>query len=217
MTFIDWECADQAYQVVNSRSALLSNYEVLKLLKARDNAQTIQARASLVKKEENEEKPAILEKVMISQNIRTVQFEAIQHLASFPLLTAQQNEKTIIKLMKILNPYSLTKLEKLQIVNLLPTSLVELYVIIEDLEERFSEGDMEAIIAAAKTCLLERIELVEEVKDEDQPIDQSMAGELDDQQDGRWEAETKAAELLDEPGYGEVGDDLAERDEDEDD
>lgn len=58
-------------------------------------------------------------------------YEAIAHLSSPPLRTTRQDEKMIVKLMKALRPYTFTKLEKLQIVNLLPTSLVELYVVRE--------------------------------------------------------------------------------------
>lgn len=65
-------------QVVNPRSALLSNYEVLKLLKDRDTAQTVHARAALVKKEDTDEKPPLTDVAsLVGQNVRTVQFEVI--------------------------------------------------------------------------------------------------------------------------------------------
>lgn len=67
-------------KVVKPRSALLSNYEVLKLLKEYDAAQTVQARAALVKKEDTDEKRVSVDAAhTLSQNVRTVQFE-VHHL-----------------------------------------------------------------------------------------------------------------------------------------
>lgn len=62
--------------------------------------------------------------------IRTVRpAKAIGYLTTPPLETAKQNEVSMLKLLKQLASYNLTKLEKLQIVNLRPNSLVELYVV----------------------------------------------------------------------------------------
>lgn len=135
-------------KVVNPRAALLSNYEVLAMLKERDHEQKVHARAALVKKEDIDDKlPPVDMTSIVSQNVRTVQYEvlgmarhkgcwltltlrkAIAHLSTSPLLTTRQDKETIVKLMTGLKPFSLTKLEKLQIVNLLPRSLVELYVV----------------------------------------------------------------------------------------
>ena len=63
-------------QVVSSRSALLSNYEVLKLLREHEAARAVHARAALVKKEDSEEKYTLTDAAsLIGQNVRTVQFE----------------------------------------------------------------------------------------------------------------------------------------------
>lgn len=118
------------------------------MLRERDAEQKVHARAALVKKEDIDDKhPPVDMTSIVSQNVRTVQYEvtpvtgldvmcpnlthwkAIAHLSRPPLLTTRQDRETIVKLMNGLKPFALTKLEKLQIVNLLPRSLVELYVV----------------------------------------------------------------------------------------
>jgi len=74
-----------------------------------------------------------------SENLRTVQVEAISYLSGSYLPNISQKEEGITKLVKDLAPYDLTKAEKLQIVNLAPTLPVELYVIVEELEDRFGD------------------------------------------------------------------------------
>lgn len=49
--------------------------------------------------------------------------------------------------MKYLHELKLTKAEKLQIVNLLPRTMVEFYLIVEECEDRFGEEQVEAILA----------------------------------------------------------------------
>jgi hypothetical protein len=74
-----------------------------------------------------------------SENLRTVQVEAISYLSANHLPNLSQKEEGITKLVKDLAPYGLTKAEKLQIVNLAPALPVELYVIVEELEDRFGD------------------------------------------------------------------------------
>ena len=48
--------------------------------------------------------------------------------------------------MKFLHEFKLTKAEKLQIVNLLPRTMVEFYLIVEECEDRFGEDEVERIL-----------------------------------------------------------------------
>ncbi|THH02694.1 hypothetical protein EW026_g236 [Hermanssonia centrifuga] len=73
----------------------------------------------------------------VLENLRTIEVEAIQYLAADYQPTASQTEAGIQQLTRGLSPYNLNKAEKLQIVNLAPTEAVELYVIVEELEDRF--------------------------------------------------------------------------------
>ena len=65
-------------KVVAARSSLLSNYEVLKLLREHDVVHNVHARTALVKKEDTGAKPQSANTpVTYSQNVRTIEFEVI--------------------------------------------------------------------------------------------------------------------------------------------
>ncbi|EEB86558.1 hypothetical protein MPER_16445, partial [Moniliophthora perniciosa FA553] len=64
---------------------------------------------------------------------------AIQYLTADYQPTRSQTPEGIKRLVKDLGEYNLTKAEKLQVVNLAPTQPVELYVIVEELEDRLGE------------------------------------------------------------------------------
>ncbi|RXW23786.1 hypothetical protein EST38_g2067 [Candolleomyces aberdarensis] len=140
-------------EVVNARAALLSNFEVLSLLKELESDHLARTKTiQRIKKEEEANGTgvpgnhgAVLE---TSENLRTIEVEAIGYLGADYLPTSKQTSEGITKLVKALEPYNLTKAEKLQIVNLAPTSPVELYVIVEELEDRLGdrmEGLLERI------------------------------------------------------------------------
>ncbi|KAI0671150.1 HRDC-like protein [Trametes maxima] len=141
-------------EVLNQRSALLSNYEVLTLLKELESDHLARTKTALrIKKEEEAaglppKQPAD----DISENLRTVSVEAIQYLSADYQPTAAQSEEGIATLTRTLGQWDLTKTEKLQIVNLAPTEPVELYVIVEELEDRFGEK-MDDILTGVQSSL----------------------------------------------------------------
>ncbi|KIY67503.1 hypothetical protein CYLTODRAFT_396956 [Cylindrobasidium torrendii FP15055 ss-10] len=149
-------------EVVNARSALLSNYEVLSLLQELEADHLARTRTAVrIKKEEEaaghtstiipgEKHPSNVE---VIHNLRTVEVEAIQHLTAPHQSTVRQSAEGITGLTRALNQYELTKAEKLQIVNLAPTRLVELFVIVDDLAARFTDEKQEEILAAVEASL----------------------------------------------------------------
>ncbi|KAG6854752.1 hypothetical protein C0991_001179 [Blastosporella zonata] len=146
-------------EVVNSRAALLSNHEVLSLLRELESDHLARGKTALrVKKEEEDAgmppRPAGGDAVFgeASENLRTVEIEAIQYLSADYLPTNRQSPERITHLVKNLAPYDLTKAEKLQIVNLAPTMPVELYVIVEELEDRLGDH-MEEILLHVESSL----------------------------------------------------------------
>ncbi|KAF9517307.1 hypothetical protein BS47DRAFT_1390087 [Hydnum rufescens UP504] len=210
-------------EVLVPRSALLSNFEVLRLLKELEAEQLVHARAALVKKEGEEADPKSVVTALgdiVSENMRTVQFEVIEHLSTPPMLTTRQDEQSVAQLLVQLQVYELTKIEKLQIVNLLPTHAVELYVVIEEFEERFSMDDMEAMLEIVRNH-------VKDSPTTSGPDDVSqrhsglgtgpepIVGDGHGGQDG-WEAPDEFDELMDGPRYGEYEDDLGEDANDDD-
>ncbi|KAL9711259.1 hypothetical protein Ac2012v2_005799 [Leucoagaricus gongylophorus] len=146
----------RSMQVINSHSSLLSNYEVLALLQELEHTHLERSKAAVrIKKEEQAAgAPTTHTNPIpdISQNIRTIQVETIQYLTSDYLPTTSQTPSGISQLVKDISPYDLTKAEKLQIVNLAPTTAVELYVIVEELEDRLGES-LDPILSKVKLSL----------------------------------------------------------------
>lgn len=125
-------------EVKNPRCTFLTNREVLSVLQ--------QAKAKSTK-----------QKHMFKHN--TIVFEADKYLKSTP--AASQNEEVVKKLMTELSGmFKLTAPEILQIVNLRPKSNVELSMIIEEAEERYSDEKMEEILQ----LILSNLPDTEEVK-----------------------------------------------------
>ncbi|KAI0345618.1 hypothetical protein BDW22DRAFT_1426287 [Trametopsis cervina] len=146
-------------EVINQRSALLSNYEVLTLLRELASDHLAKARTALkIKKEEetaggsSARTHVVPEEVL--ENLRTIEVEAIQYLSADYQPTASQSEAGIAQLTRSLAVYELTKAEKLQIVNLAPVEPVELYVIVEELEDRFGE-QIDDILSTVRGSLSE--------------------------------------------------------------
>lgn len=131
-------------EVLNQRSALLSNYEVLSLLRQLENDYLARTKNALRVKKEEELAGNHTSKIQaptedVCENLRTIEVEAIQYLSADYQPAVSQTEAGIAQLTKSLAAFDLTKAEKLQIVNLAPTEPVELYVIVEELEDRFGE------------------------------------------------------------------------------
>ncbi|CEJ05437.1 hypothetical protein RMCBS344292_19378 [Rhizopus microsporus] len=120
-------------QIKNARSALITNYEVLRLL------------------EENQQNQKLLQAQDLSieypESLRTVQFELTEYLKQTPV--GSQTPAQVTNFLEAISQFDLTRAEKLQILNLRPKSAVEIYlasVVIEECEERFSEEDLENMI-----------------------------------------------------------------------
>jgi len=141
-------------EVLNPRAALLSNLEVLHLLRELEADHLASQKSALkIKKEEeqaraqNQKNPA--QDAQVSENLRTIEVEAslgpfhplsrrilnafftqaIQYLTANYQPSLSLSEAGVQKLVKDLAPFGLTKAEKLQIVNLVPKEPVELYTV----------------------------------------------------------------------------------------
>lgn len=143
-------------EVVNARAALLSNLEVLQLLQAQHAEQLAQAKAAFAVKKERDHNGAAAEVPLpteqVCENLRTVEFEAIQYLSAPFQPTGRQSAEGTRALLGALRDYDLTKGEKLQIVNLAPTEPVELYVVVEELEERLLDN-MDTVLQHVRDSL----------------------------------------------------------------
>ncbi|RUP45639.1 HRDC-like protein [Jimgerdemannia flammicorona] len=124
-------------EVLQPRAAMLSNYEVLNLL--REQA------------DEQKQYLAINPTMHFPENLATVQFEVTGYLEKGPCST--QTPEQIEAFLTALDHWKLTKAEKLQILNLRTKSMVELHLIIEECEERFTEEQLEELLQIVQQTL----------------------------------------------------------------
>lgn len=120
-------------EVVNENAALLSNQEVFTLLKD-------------IQSGKGHKKPNYQQ-----QNLATVCYETVKYLEKKPC--EFQTPEIVQQFIKRLQPYNLTKAEKLQLLNLRPTSAVEIQLLIEESEERLTEEQTEEILNIVEECL----------------------------------------------------------------
>ncbi|KAG4301599.1 hypothetical protein PCANB_001682 [Pneumocystis canis] len=118
-------------KVLIKRDAFLTNYEVLQHIYEEELQEKHNADNTVLKQ-------------FINENLRTVQFQLRKYLEELP--AKKQSEEQIRSLTKELGNYFLTKAEKLMIINLRPDTLVELYTLIEECEERFNIEQLQQIL-----------------------------------------------------------------------
>ncbi|XP_065890610.1 DNA-directed RNA polymerase III subunit RPC9-like [Dysidea avara] len=123
-------------EVINKNVALLSNYEVYeKLLEHQEH----------MKKKKG---PALGK----AQNLATVVYQTANYLSSTPC--KGQNPKCIGEVLTALKKYNLTKAEKLQLINLTPCTPVEMQLVIEEMDERFKDQEIDEMCEIIRTHLL---------------------------------------------------------------
>lgn len=153
-------------QILEARSALLSNWEVYSLLQQQKDERVLHDKRTRTK-------------TKICQNLCTIQFEICEYFSTASgnsYSIAQQSQEQIESLLRHFSSIALTKAEKLQILNLRPSSLLELHLIIEECEERFSQDQMEEILRA--------IELILPLPTDQKPRPLAASGEPSIQQSG---------------------------------
>ncbi|GAA5827467.1 hypothetical protein JCM3770_006967 [Rhodotorula araucariae] len=144
-------------ETLNERAGFLCNYEVLAVLRQqRDQRQKRikalqQARKAAPRTEEFGTRDEI-ERIQ-PQDLHTVTFEALRYLEDPVHPTIRQSRDAVDTLLDHLDDQDLTKAERLQIVNLAPTTPVELHLCVEDLAERFSEPAQEHLLQIVRSHL----------------------------------------------------------------
>ena len=120
-------------EVLDSNAALISNWEILHHLqsqKAKRSSNTSQ-------------------KAKIQENLRTLEFEIIQYLQDPACSKCSKHSKQQIALfLSQFKDIPLKKAEKLQILNMHPHSLLDLHLIIEECEERFTEEQLNDMLTS---------------------------------------------------------------------
>ncbi|KAK7072644.1 hypothetical protein SK128_024423 [Halocaridina rubra] len=116
-------------EVVNSKGAVLSNWEVFGLLKDLCQ-QDVKGRRNLAKTQ---------------THLANIAFDTLKYLEKTPC--RNQSPEVIHGFLESVKDFKLTKAEKLQLINLRPTTPVEMQLIIEDSEERLTEEQVDQLIA----------------------------------------------------------------------
>lgn len=143
--------ANNIMEVVDKCAALLCNKEVFTVLEE-------------YTKQQKQSKHG-------DQNLNTITYETLKYLNE--TTASVQTPESIENVLKNLSSYGLTKAEKLQLINLRPTTAVELSLIIEESEERISEEQMEEILE----ILLELPALVNENEEDNNDLEETEAAE----------------------------------------
>jgi len=121
-------------EVIDSTSANLSNYEVLQLLQnLKDNDNRKQF-----------------------GSLATIKYKTVKYLESSPC--SPQSDEVIATFLKAVHKFNLTKAEKLVLLNLRPTTEVEIQLIVTESEERLTEEQIQELLQVIVETLPEPIE-----------------------------------------------------------
>ncbi|TKY86743.1 hypothetical protein EX895_004383 [Sporisorium graminicola] len=167
-------------RILKARSALLSDFEVLKVLKEMEAEQKARVQTAPKISEINDDSDDALRNTSsfkpddddgwlsnVPENLRTIQYETISSLSQATRPCAHQEGEHIAAFLDQLKVrgYSindsearrgalgLNRSERLQIVNHAPQSVVELHTLVEELEERFHPHQIEELISLVQTYL----------------------------------------------------------------
>jgi len=107
--------------VLKETAAHLSNYEVLNILKEIKS---------------NKDKPR--------NQLASITYQTVRYLEEMPC--KDQTPEKIRDFLKAVEPFNLTKSEKLILLNLCPKTALEIQLIVEDGEDRLSEEEVESLL-----------------------------------------------------------------------
>ncbi|KAM4546131.1 DNA-directed RNA polymerase III subunit RPC9 isoform 1-T1 [Odontesthes bonariensis] len=120
----------------NANAAMLSNYEVFKLLTDLKEQ----------KKDSGKSKHSAGQ-----QNLNTIMYETLKSLSKTPC--SRQSPEIVKEFITTMMPHKLTKAEKLQLLNHRPQTAVEIQLMVEESEERLSEEQIEELIQSVAAVL----------------------------------------------------------------
>ncbi|XP_069689139.1 DNA-directed RNA polymerase III subunit RPC9 isoform X2 [Periplaneta americana] len=133
-------------ETINANAATLSNYEVLTLLKElRGQQKRSNTRSQLA----------------------TITYETIRYLQDTPC--NQQSEEMIKNFLKAIEPFKLTKAEKVMLLNNPPTTPLEIQLMVEESEERLTDEQVEQLLQIMIDCNLVQPPPAQEQEPEPEP------------------------------------------------
>lgn len=145
-------------EIKNFRDAFLSNYEVLNFMSKlqRKHQWAVEEDIDMTedkkwkrKKQYNHPELQAITRDVVNYLSISKELDPEDSLASAgPPRSGitRMNDDSFTQLMKNLNKFKLYKIEKLQLVNQLPSNVVHLYSIIEECDSRFTEDELASMI-----------------------------------------------------------------------
>lgn len=122
-------------EVLDPRQTLITNAEVLRLLQERRKQQSD------------------LPKEQRLKVLGTVIYETSSYLRETP--AAAQKDEDIARFIQAVAPLKLTAAETLQLINLRPSTAVEIQLLVEECEERLTEEQVESLVTIVQETLPE--------------------------------------------------------------
>lgn len=80
------------------------------------------------------------------ENLATITFQLQKYLQSANKGAAVSSDTALTRRLRTLQAYDLEKIEKIMVLNAMPRKLVELHVLIEECDQRFTQEQLETLL-----------------------------------------------------------------------
>ena len=137
-------------QVADSRDGVLTNFEVAELLAEQQRAREEQEKALPLPGARRGQAGSTA--WASHQNVATISEQVLEYLDK--VACASQTREQIVAFQKAVEPFKLTRMECLALVNTPPCSVVEIHLLIEECEERLQGDDAKRLLALCQKLLV---------------------------------------------------------------